>query len=110
VPAADVDDLTQEVFVRLLRYSDEILVENPQGYLFRVATNVVHGWRERCRVRMPHEESWLEELQIAADDEPQNALARASAREYLRASIDRLPGRQREMIEGYLFHLRYKAG
>src|ERR1041384_2977728 len=53
VPSGDVDDLTQEVFLRLLRYSDEVLVQNPQGYLFRVASNVVSEWRQRCRVRLP---------------------------------------------------------
>lgn len=98
VPSAEVDDLTQEVFLRLLRYSDDVLVENPQGYLFRVATNVVHGWRQRCSVRLPHDEVGLDELQIDSDDEPQNAFARASANRQLRAAVARLPARQREIL------------
>ena len=64
MPPGDIDDLAQEVFLRLLRYSDDIAVDNPQGYLFRIAANVANEWRERSRVRKPHDDSWLEELQI----------------------------------------------
>lgn len=102
VPAGDVDDLTQEVFLRLLRYSDDVLVENPQGYLFRVATNVVQEWRQRCRVRLPHEECWLDELQIDSTQEPEGASLRASASRYLQAAVDRLPARQRETLRLHL--------
>ena len=59
VPPGDIDDLAQEVFLRLLRYSDDITVDNPQGYLFRIAANVANEWRERSRVRKPHDDSWL---------------------------------------------------
>ncbi len=37
VPAAELDDLAQEVFLRLLRYSEKTAVENPLGYLLRIA-------------------------------------------------------------------------
>jgi RNA polymerase sigma-70 factor (ECF subfamily) len=98
VPPGDIDDLAQEVFLRLLRYSDDIAVDNPQGYLFRIAANVANEWRERSRVRKPHDDSWLEELQIEAGDEPENAFARSRANEYVQAAVDRLPPRQREVL------------
>ncbi|MFC4311699.1 RNA polymerase sigma factor [Steroidobacter flavus] len=98
VPSGEVDDLTQEVFLRLLRYCDEALVEDPQGYLFRVATNVVNNWRQGCRVRLSHDEAWLEELQIEDAEEPENAVARTRMNQYLRAVIGRLPRRQREIL------------
>jgi RNA polymerase sigma factor (sigma-70 family) len=98
VPSGEVDDLTQEVFLRLLRYSGDVLVQNPQGYLFRVASNVVLEWRQRCRVRMPHDDSWLHELPIEEAQEPENALERAWQSQYLRGMIDRLPARQRKHL------------
>lgn len=98
VPPGDIDDLAQEVFLRLLRYSDDVAVDNPQGYLFRIAANVANEWRERSRVRKPHDDSWLEELQIEAGEEPENTFARTRANEYVQAAVDRLPPRQREVL------------
>lgn len=98
VPPGDIDDLAQEVFLRLLRYSDDVTVENPQGYLFRIAANVANEWRERSRVRKPHDDSWLDELQIDSGEEPENAFARSRASEYVQAAVDRLPPRQREVL------------
>lgn len=98
VPPGDIDDLAQEVFLRLLRYSDHIAVDNPQGYLFRIAANVANEWRERSRVRKPHDDSWLEELQIESGEEPENAFARTRSNEYVQAAVDRLPPRQREVL------------
>ncbi len=37
----DVDDLAQEVYLRLLRMPEETLLERPAAYLYRVAANVV---------------------------------------------------------------------
>jgi DNA-directed RNA polymerase specialized sigma24 family protein len=37
VPAADVDDVAQEVFLRLVRYEKTELVDHPQAYLYKVA-------------------------------------------------------------------------
>ena len=55
-----MDDAAQEVFLRLLRYDRGELVENPQAYLFKVATNVAAEWsirarRERERERVERE-------------------------------------------------------
>src|SRR4029450_9475900 len=46
VPTADLDDLAQEVFLRLLRYSDDVAIDNPQGYLFRLGANGAHELHE----------------------------------------------------------------
>jgi RNA polymerase sigma factor (sigma-70 family) len=98
VPAAELDDLAQEVFLRLLRYSDDIAIENPQGYLFRIAANVANEWRERARRKRPHDDSWLEDLQIATSEEPENALARERVQDQVRKAVMRLPPRQREVL------------
>ncbi|MGC4029801.1 MAG: sigma-70 family RNA polymerase sigma factor [Steroidobacteraceae bacterium] len=40
--AADVPDLVQEVFLRLLRIRDHESIRNPQAYLYTVALHVLH--------------------------------------------------------------------
>jgi RNA polymerase sigma-70 factor (ECF subfamily) len=40
--SADVADLIQETFLRLLRIKDHEAIRNPQAYLFTVASHVVH--------------------------------------------------------------------
>ena len=98
VPTADLDDLAQEVFLRLLRYSDDVAIDNPQGYLFRIAANVANEWQERARHRRPHDDSWLEDLQVEFSDEPENTIAREVAREYMQEAVNKLPRRQREVL------------
>ncbi|MBM0108663.1 RNA polymerase sigma factor [Steroidobacter sp. S1-65] len=98
VPRAEVDDLAQEVFLRLLRYSDDVAVENPQGYLFKIAANVANEWRDRSRVRQPHDRSWLDELQIDPSDQPDNAMFQSRVSNHLQSAVDQLPQRQREVL------------
>jgi RNA polymerase sigma-70 factor (ECF subfamily) len=98
VPRAEVDDLAQEVFLRLLRYSDDVAVENPQGYLFRIAANVANEWRDRSRVRQPHDRSWLDQLQIDPAEQPDNAVFQNRISKHLQNAVDRLPKRQREVL------------
>jgi RNA polymerase sigma factor (sigma-70 family) len=40
--AADVPDLMQEVFLRLLRVKDHEAIRNPQAYLYTIASHVLH--------------------------------------------------------------------
>ena len=40
--SADVPDLFQEIFVRLLRIKDQETIRNPQAYLYTVASHVLH--------------------------------------------------------------------
>lgn len=98
VPAADLDDLAQEAFLRFLRYSDDVLVEHPQTYLFRIAANVANEWRERARNSRPHDDVWLNDLQIEAGEEPENAVALTLVHEHVRAAVQQLPQRQREVL------------
>jgi RNA polymerase sigma factor (sigma-70 family) len=43
----EVEDLAQEIYLRLLRAPDLLQVRNPQAYLLRVAGNVVAEWRRQ---------------------------------------------------------------
>jgi RNA polymerase sigma factor (sigma-70 family) len=40
--SADVPDLVQEIFLRLLRIKDHEAIRNPQAYLFTIANHVLH--------------------------------------------------------------------
>jgi RNA polymerase sigma-70 factor (ECF subfamily) len=103
IQAADLDDVAQEVFLRLLRYSDDAVVEHPQSYLFRIATNVVNEWRERARNSMPHDDTWLADLQIEPDAEPESAVEHSLVDQQVRGAVSHLPPRQREVL---LLHIR----
>ena len=41
----EIEDLAQEIYLRLLRAPDLLQVRNPQAYLLRVAGHVVGEWR-----------------------------------------------------------------
>lgn len=43
--SVEVEDLAQEIYLRLLRAPDLMQVRNPQAYLMRVAGHVVAEWR-----------------------------------------------------------------
>lgn len=48
--AADVPDLVQEVFLRLLRIPDHESIRNPQAYLYTIASHVLHQYTLRQTV------------------------------------------------------------
>lgn len=52
--AADIDDIAQEMFLRVLRYDRSDLIDYPQAYLFKIASNVSAEWAMRSNRRMPH--------------------------------------------------------
>jgi len=45
--AADVPDLVQEIYLRLLRLKDHEAIRNPQAYLYTIASHVVHQYTLR---------------------------------------------------------------
>jgi len=94
--AADIDDIAQEVFLRLLRYERSELIDFPQAYLFKIAANVSADWAMRSSRRMPHHSEWLTELVDALSPEVQ--VEREALDEQLHAAIDALPARPREIL------------
>jgi RNA polymerase sigma factor (sigma-70 family) len=101
VSAADLDDVAQEVFLRLMRYPRSELVEHPQAYLFRMAANVAAERALRARHSRPHESEWLNDL--AADDRPQDNVARAAAQAEIERALNTLTLRQREVLKLQFF-------
>jgi RNA polymerase sigma factor (sigma-70 family) len=49
VSAHSANDLAQEVYLRLLRFPPQEIVQQPQAYLYRVATNVVNDFNLRTK-------------------------------------------------------------
>jgi RNA polymerase sigma-70 factor (ECF subfamily) len=97
-PKSDVDDLAQEVFHRLLRYGDDVAVDNPQGYLFRIAANVANEWRDRSRPRPANDRGWLDQLQIDPSDRSDSAAFQARVNKHLQSAVNTLPKRQRDVL------------
>jgi RNA polymerase sigma factor (sigma-70 family) len=94
--AADIDDIAQEVFLRLLRYDRSELIDYPQAYLFKIASNVSAEWAMRSSRRLPHHSEWLTELVDALT--PEAELERAGRDEQLHAAIGALPLRARQIL------------
>lgn len=109
IPASDVEDLAQEVFLRLIRYPSDSVIENPPAYLFRIASNVANEWRRRCRVSKPHDDSWLETLLIEPEGQPENSFERRQWNEHVNELMNALPPRQREVLMLHVYdELTYK--
>ncbi len=50
----EAEDLTQEVFLRILGRGDSVPVENPEIYIFRIAANLL---RDRARKALTHHQA-----------------------------------------------------
>jgi RNA polymerase sigma-70 factor (ECF subfamily) len=68
----DIDDLAQEVYLRLLRAPRPDLIKNPQAYLYRIALNVAQEWRQRAAQAMDHG-GIVEALEAEGDPEDESA-------------------------------------
>jgi RNA polymerase sigma-70 factor (ECF subfamily) len=99
VRVADLDDIAQEVFLRLLRYRTSEVVSQPQAYLFKIASNVAAEWAIRARHRFEHEPHWLDSL--VAEDQVEEALDSAAAQNEIRRAVDTLTPRERQIIKLY---------
>lgn len=95
--SADLDDIAQEVFLRLLRYDRTELVEHPKAYLFRMASNVAAEWAIRARSRHPHEARWLAGL--VDDETPDRVAAQDAVQDEVERAIGTLPPRQRVVLK-----------
>jgi RNA polymerase sigma factor (sigma-70 family) len=97
VRAADVDDVAQEVFLRLMRYDKAELIDHPQAYLYKVASNVATEWSLRARNRQPHDERWLAEL--IDRERPEEQLERNQSEDEVERALNTLTPHQREVLK-----------
>lgn len=85
----DVDDMAQEVYLRLLRVRDLDLVRSPRSYLYRIAVNVAEEWRLRAPQAMEHSSEPLGELQAAEEPAQDAELAERDAAVHV--ALNKLP-------------------
>jgi RNA polymerase sigma factor (sigma-70 family) len=86
---ADVQDLAQEVYLRLLRFDKLDLVRNPRTYLYRVAVNVAEEWRLKARQAKPHTD--VELIEQVAGDDSERSLKELQTSEVVRKALSELP-------------------
>jgi RNA polymerase sigma factor (sigma-70 family) len=69
--AGDLQDLIQEVYLRLLRVPHHETIRSPQAYLFTVAHHVLHQHR-MSRAATPESVDFMEvaQMQTSAEDDP----------------------------------------
>src|SRR5579863_2804788 len=75
--AADVPDLAQEVFLRLLRVEGYENIRSPEAYLFTIASHVIHQHAMRRAsepVSVDIAEVFSELRTSASDDPPDRAI------------------------------------
>jgi RNA polymerase sigma factor (sigma-70 family) len=70
--AADVPDLIQEIFMRLLRVRDQDTIRNPRAYLYTIASHVLsqHALKQAARPEFIEIADLASELQAVADADP----------------------------------------
>src|SRR5882724_2908784 len=93
--AADVPDLAQEVFLRLLRVEGYESIRSPEAYLFTIASHVIH----QHAVRRSSEPVSVDiadvfsELRAPSSDDPPDQVAHAQRLEELERILEHLPAR-----------------
>jgi RNA polymerase sigma factor (sigma-70 family) len=92
---ADVPDLAQEVFLRLLRVAGHENIRSPEAYLFTIASHVIHQHAMR-RATEPVSVDIAEvfsELRTASGDDPSDQVAHSQRIAELERMLGRMPPR-----------------
>jgi RNA polymerase sigma factor (sigma-70 family) len=103
VPASDLDDVAQEVFLRLMRYGRMELIEHPQAYLYKMASNVAAEWALRGRYLRSGEPAWLGAVTGAQEVEDQAGAL--ELQDQIEQALLTLTPQQREVLK-----LQFYAG
>jgi RNA polymerase sigma factor (sigma-70 family) len=97
VPAADLDDVAQEVFLRLMRYGRTELIEHPQAYLYKMASNVAAEWAIRGRYMRSREPEWLAGL--AGEDQAEDQAGHIELQDEIERALLTLTAQQRDVLK-----------
>lgn len=100
VPASDLDDVAQEVFLRLMRYGRTELIEHPQAYLYKMASNVAAEWALRGRYARSRDPEWLTGLSGESQADPVDDQAeQIELQDEIRRALMTLTPQQREVLK-----------
>jgi len=91
--SADVPDLAQEVFLRLMRIEQHEVIRSPEAYLFTVASHVAHqhALRESNAPRVIDIMEVFPELQMSPSDDPLERTESSQRIRSLKCALDQLP-------------------
>jgi RNA polymerase sigma-70 factor (ECF subfamily) len=93
--AADVPDLAQEVFLRLMRVEEHEIIRSPEAYLFTVARHVAHQHtlHESAAPTVVDITEVFPELQMSASDDPLERAEVSVRIKHLKQALAELPPR-----------------
>jgi RNA polymerase sigma-70 factor (ECF subfamily) len=95
----DIDDLVQEVFLRIQSSLEPPVITYPERYLFRVASSVITDRVRRGAVRRDLLHESLEELHHPIEERtPERVILAQEALHCVVAAIEHLPRRTREVF------------
>ncbi len=101
--AADVDDLVQDVFLRLKARGAETSIENVEGYIFRTAATVLIRRRERVTWAWGRQEP-IDEVEGLADElSPERILIGKQGLALVMRALEDLPPRAAQAFILYRF-------
>lgn len=93
--AADVPDLAQEVFLRLLRVDNPVSIRSPEAYLFTVASHVIHQhtMRQSAAPASVDIDAMFNDTEMLSPSDPQQQAHVEQQIEVLQRQLQRLPPR-----------------
>lgn len=101
---AEAEDLTQEVFLRMLGSETNGNAARPDGYVFQVAANLLTDRARKSRVRERYREDIAGDEERGVDYLDPHAIASGRERMALfAAALEQLPERERAMFILYRF-------
>lgn len=107
--AYDIDDIAQEVWLRLNRYANPETIENPLAYINMTAINVMRERSQRSNVSKPHLpiEDVLLELPLDVNA-PERELLREQRTAHVKNALWVLTPRQRNVLMLHEQDLSYR--
>lgn len=108
VPRFDIDDIAQEVWLRLYRYTEDETIKNPLAFINTVAIHVLYERNEKHCNSRPHEQ-FDEELHnlLVTRGESSTYVLDEQRRQMLEQALKTLTQRQRDFLEMHQ-HMTYK--
>jgi RNA polymerase sigma factor (sigma-70 family) len=99
----EVDDLVQEVLARLFHRSRQTLVEQPFGYLFRIANNLLVD-EARAQAAGRIHASMSEDTDFPCPAQQEDRLNHDDLRDTVNLALDELPQKCRDVFIMRRFH------
>jgi RNA polymerase sigma factor (sigma-70 family) len=94
----DFDDLMQDIYLQTLRVFEHIDPDNPAGYVFGIAKNVVANYIHRKMRYRETFEPGIDPRASSRDPNPEQQLAAKEEQCVLRRSLEMVPPRDRELL------------